>query len=161
MARIFTIVLTTFSNFLNEPDFYRKIRLRQFVATIVLQLHAKFWEDPMTGYREKLRTNGRTSGRTWVQPPKSVGPRIQQKQKLKNNSKSLLKSKITQNNIFHIRHNPSKSVKICHNPSQSVAIRRNPSQSVGRSMTDYDGVQSGGGPFIGEKTTKMPKLKQP
>ena len=61
-----TIILTTFSNFLNEPDFSRKIRLRQFVATIVLQLHAKFREDPMTSYREKLRTNGQTNGRTWV-----------------------------------------------------------------------------------------------
>ena len=49
---------------MNEPDFSRKIRLRQFVATIVLQLHAKFRKDPMTGYREKLRTNGRTDGRT-------------------------------------------------------------------------------------------------
>ena len=64
---------------MNEPDFSRKIRLRQFVATIVLQLHAKFRKDPMTGYPEKLRTNGRTDERTWVnlqdQPPKSVGPK--------------------------------------------------------------------------------------
>ena len=81
-----TIILTTFSNFLNEPDFSRKIRLRQFVATIVRQLHAKFREDPMTGYREKLWTNGRTDGRTnghgsiyrtnlqsqWVQKIKSL-----------------------------------------------------------------------------------------
>ena len=43
-----------------------KIGLRQLVATIVLQLHAKFRKDPMTGYREKLRTNGRTDRRTWV-----------------------------------------------------------------------------------------------
>ena len=49
---------------MDDPDFSSKIGLRQFVATIVLQLHAKFRKDPMTGYREKLRTNERTDGRT-------------------------------------------------------------------------------------------------
>ena len=49
---------------MDDPDFSSKIGLRQFVATIVLQLHAKFREDPMTGYREKLRTNERTDGQT-------------------------------------------------------------------------------------------------
>ena len=48
---------------MDDPDFSSKIGLRQFVATIVLQLHAKFRKDPMTGYREKLRTKGRTDGR--------------------------------------------------------------------------------------------------
>ena len=51
---------------MDDPDFSSKIGLRQFVATIVLQLHAKFREDPMTGYREKLRTNERTGERTWI-----------------------------------------------------------------------------------------------
>ena len=51
----------TLLDFMDDPDFSSKIGLRQFVATIVLQLHAKFWKDPMTGYREKLRTNGRTN----------------------------------------------------------------------------------------------------
>ena len=50
---------------MDDPDFSSKIGLRQFVATIVLQLHAKFREDPMTGYREKLRTNGWTNERTY------------------------------------------------------------------------------------------------
>ena len=49
---------------MNDPDFFRKIRLRHFVSFIVLQLHAKFWKDPMIGFREKLRTDGRTDGRT-------------------------------------------------------------------------------------------------
>ena len=48
---------------MDDPDFSSKIGLRQFVATIVLQLHAKIRKDPMTGYREKLRTNGRTNER--------------------------------------------------------------------------------------------------
>ena len=54
----------TFLDFMKDPCFSSKIGLRQLVATIVLQLHAKFRKDPMTGYREKLRTNGRTNGRT-------------------------------------------------------------------------------------------------
>ena len=41
-------------------------------TTIVLQLHAKFQKDPMTGYREKLRTNERTDGRTDM--GQSIGP---------------------------------------------------------------------------------------
>ena len=52
----------TFLDFMDDPDFSSKIGLRQFVATIVLQLHAKFQKDPMTGYLEKLQTNGRTNG---------------------------------------------------------------------------------------------------
>ena len=76
---------------MDDPDFSSKIGLRQFVATIVLQLHVKFRKDPMTGYREKLRTNGRmngrTNGRTWVnleaQPPKSVGPKMVKMNKTK------------------------------------------------------------------------------
>ena len=56
---------------MDDPDFSSKIGLRQFVATIVLQLHAKFREDPMTGYREKLRTNGRTKRTDMGQ---SIGP---------------------------------------------------------------------------------------
>ena len=68
---------------MNEPDFSRKIRLRQSVATIVLQLHAKFQKDPMTGYREKLRTNvwdgrtdmGQSIGLTYkVGVSKNTGP---------------------------------------------------------------------------------------
>ena len=49
---------------MDDQDFSSKIGLCQFVATIVLQLHAKFRGDPMTGYREKLRTKERTDGRT-------------------------------------------------------------------------------------------------
>ena len=49
---------------MNEPDFSRKIRLRQSERNIVLQLHAKFRKDPMTGFQEKLRTDGRTDERT-------------------------------------------------------------------------------------------------
>ena len=49
---------------MDDPEFSSKIGFRQFVATIVLQLHPKFRKDPMTGYREKLRTNGQTNGRT-------------------------------------------------------------------------------------------------
>ena len=47
---------------MDDPDFSSKIGLRQFGATIVLQLHAKFREDPMTGCREKLPTNERKVG---------------------------------------------------------------------------------------------------
>ena len=53
---------------MDDPDYSSKIGLRQFVATIVLQLHVKFWKDPMTGYREKLRTNRRTEERTDMGP---------------------------------------------------------------------------------------------
>ena len=51
---------------MNDPDFFRKIRLRHFVSFIVLQLHAKFRKDPMTGLREKPVTNGRTNKRQQI-----------------------------------------------------------------------------------------------
>ena len=57
---------------MNDLDFFRKIRLRHFVSFIVLQLHAKFWKDPMIGFREKLVTNGRTDERT--DGSESIGP---------------------------------------------------------------------------------------
>ena len=53
-----------FWKILNDPDFFRKIRLRHFVSFIVLQLHAKFWKDPMIGFREKLRTDRQTHRHT-------------------------------------------------------------------------------------------------
>ena len=53
--------------------FSSKIGLRQFVSTIVLQLHAKFRKDPMTGYREKLRTNERTDMGQSIGPTSKVG----------------------------------------------------------------------------------------
>ena len=54
----------TLSNFMDEPNFSRKIGLRQFERAIVLHLHAKFRKDPMIGFREKLRTDERMEGRT-------------------------------------------------------------------------------------------------
>ena len=50
---------------MDEPIFFPKIGLCQFERTIVLQLHAKFRKDPMTGFREKLRTDmGQSIGQT-------------------------------------------------------------------------------------------------
>ena len=57
---------------MDEPDFSWKIRLCQFERTIVLQLHAKFQNDPMTNFREKLRTDERTDERTDMGEP--IGP---------------------------------------------------------------------------------------
>ena len=58
---------------MNKPDFSRKIRLRQSKRTIVLQLHAKFRKDPMTGFEKNSgQTNGRTDGRT--NRGQSIGP---------------------------------------------------------------------------------------
>ena len=45
---------------MNDPDFFRKIRLCHFVSFIVLQLHAKFWKDPMISFQENLRTDTQT-----------------------------------------------------------------------------------------------------
>ena len=64
-------ILTSFRRFYVERDFSRKTRLRQFERTIVLQLHAKFQKGPMNGFREKLRTDGRTDGRTNMGQKKS------------------------------------------------------------------------------------------
>ena len=62
-----------FRKILNDPDFFRKIRLCHFVSFIVLQLHAKFWKDPMIGFREKLRTDGRTDMGQSIGPTSKVG----------------------------------------------------------------------------------------
>jgi hypothetical protein len=63
----------TLSYFMDELNFSRNIRLRQFERAIVLQLHAKFRKDPMTGFREKLRTDERTDMGQSIGPTSRVG----------------------------------------------------------------------------------------
>ena len=75
--------IMTFSFFMGEPDFSRKIRLRQLEHTIVLQLHAKLrkilhsWEPPLQvgGANEtsKIGPEGGASGKKRLAPPGSGG----------------------------------------------------------------------------------------
>ena len=70
-----TCILTGFRGFYVERDFSRKIGLRQFECTSVLQIHAKYQKDPIPFSRKTLdrRTDGRTDIGQSIGPTSRVG----------------------------------------------------------------------------------------